>query len=737
MEEIKSELKINGGYPLHTFQDVKELYFVYITKPEDRQMIEKSYDFAAAKHDGQFRKSGEPYIHHLIEVAYIVTTLQGGPSTIAAAFLHDVVEDTDVTIEQIGELFGEDVQHIVDALTKIQRLKLSHRTSSDFEAEDHRKIFLGMAKDIRVIIIKLADRLHNMRTLDSLTPDRRIALAQETLDVFAPIAHRLGINTIKSELEDLCLKYLEPDKYEEILDLMNKKTKNRQKSLDALKKRIADILFESNVPFEMESRVKSVYSIYKKIYKKGHNFDEIYDILAIRIITKTEINCYEVLGIIHATYKPIPGRFKDYIAVPKPNMYQSLHTSIISGDGNIFEVQIRTKEMDEIAESGIAAHWRYKEGSNYNPKQEQKEIEEKLHWFRDFVTMSNDQDGDAKEYMDTLSKDIFEANVYVFTPKGKVVDLPSGAGPLDFAYKVHTKVGDSAVGAIVNNQLVPLNTILKTGDVVEIKTSKTSLGPNEGWLKIAKTQAALSHIRKAILKKKSEMMRDEIIAKGKESLVDAFKERGVSEEEMMAHLTGNDKLLENFGMASLDDLFYGLANRNPSPGYVIEFLKIKKEVQIKLSKKNKNDNHNPVYVTNSDSVAITLGSCCTPIPGDDIVGYITKGKGVTVHRINCPNIAHQKTRLIDVNWKENLELQSYPVDVCIEANDRNSLLADLMQTLSIQKVNVTSLNAKLHSTTMTTTVNATIYVSDSKRLNDLMDIIRNVKGVYNVSRVIH
>ncbi|MDY0100960.1 MAG: RelA/SpoT family protein, partial [Bacilli bacterium] len=486
----EKQLLVNGGYPLHTFEDLEELFYPYINNKESRELIEKAYQFAKKHHEGQKRKSGEDYIHHLLEVCYILASLQVGPETIVAGFLHDVVEDTNVPLEEINHLFGEDVCKIVDSLTRLQRMKLSHREDDDFEAEDHRKIFLGMARDVRVIIIKLADRLHNMRTLAALAPHRQQALSNETLNVFAPIAHRLGINTIKSELEDLSLKYLEPDKYETISNLLDKKTRHRTKSLDTLKKRVAGILLENNIPFQIESRVKSIYSLYKKIYLKGYNFDDIFDVLAIRVVTENELNCYETLGIIHATFKPIPGRFKDFIAVPKANMYQSLHTAIVSGDGNIYEIQIRTKQMNEIAETGIAAHWRYKEGTNYSSKEEQKQIEEKLHWFRDLVNLSNEEDLGAKEYMESLAKDIFEANVYVFTPKGKVIDLPQGSTPIDFAYRVHTKVGESAIGALVNGSLVSLSTILKTGDVVEIRTSSSSKGPNEGWLKIVNTNLA-------------------------------------------------------------------------------------------------------------------------------------------------------------------------------------------------------------------------------------------------------
>jgi len=596
-----------------------------------------------------------------------------------------------------------------------------------------------MAKDVRVIIIKLADRLHNMRTLSALENKRQLALARETLEVFVPIAHRLGINTIKSELEDLSLKYLEPDKYNLISDLLDKKTKNRTKSLDSLKKRVADILFEAKIPFQMESRLKTIYSIYKKIYLKGYNFDDIFDVLAIRVITETELNCYEILGIIHATFKPIPGRFKDYIAVPKPNMYQSLHTSIVSGDGNIFEIQIRTKRMDEIAETGIAAHWRYKEGTNYNAKEEQRQIEEKLHWFRDFVTISNEQEGDAKEYMDTLSKDIFEANVYVFTPKGKVIDLPNGSTPIDFAYRVHTKVGDAAVGAIVNGSLVSLGTVLKTGDVVEIRTSNTSSGPNEGWLKIVRTAQARSHIKKFLLKKNAELMKDERIAKGKQSAIDAFRDRGVEEAEMMTMLN-NPNLLNNFHVKDLDELFVAMYSKNPTPSAVIDFLNIRRKPTIfKLDKAPtpKDDDHVPVFVSGAGKIAINLGSCCTPIPGDDIVGYITKGKGVTVHRVTCPNIANERARLVDVFWRESEHLDTYPVDIKIESADRPNLLIDIMSMLSANKISVSTITAKLHPQTMNTTISATIFVSDAKRLTDIFNILLNINSVYEITRVIH
>lgn len=739
-DEIKKP-PINGGYPLHTFEDVEAIYQNFISSPDDLKKIREAYDFIVEKHNGQLRKSGEPYYHHLVEVAYIVAKLHAGPATIIAAFLHDVVEDTDVTVEEIARRWGSEVAMLVDSLTKIQRLKLSKIHSEEFEAEDHRKIFIGMAKDIRVIIIKLADRLHNMRTLEALAPDRQQALAQETMDVFVPIAHRLGLDVVKSEMEDLCLKYLEPEKYEEVKRLLSRKAKTMGKSLEALKKRLADILFENSIPFDISARVKSIYSIYAKMYLKGHPFDEIYDILALRIITDTEMRCYEILGLIHKTYKPVPGRFKDYIAMPKPNMYQSLHTTIVSGNGNFYEIQIRTKEMDDIAETGVAAHWAYKEGAGYNSRKEQQEIEDKLHWFRDFVSASNENaEENASDYVNNLTRDIFEANVYVFTPKGKVIELPSGSTPVDFAYRIHTKVGDMTTGALVNGVMVPLNSVLKTGDMVEIKTSKSSPGPSEGWLNFVRSAQAKSCIRKFILKKNADVLRADKILKGKQSCLDSFRDRGIDEPEMMEYLD-NPRVLNYFHFNNTDDLFVGVSGRKPVPSAIIDFLKIKRPVTTTIP--GLKTPHNiisacPVYCRGGGSrLAISLANCCTPIPGDEIVGYITKGKGISVHRKECPNIANEEERLINVYWRSDIQASTYPVDIFIEASDRPNLLIDILNTLSVAKVNASSVHANTNSTSCSASITATLLVSDSKRLTDIFNIIQNIPGVYTVTRMIH
>ncbi len=722
---------------MHTFEDVEDLYEVYITSPEDRARIRKAYEFMLRKHEGQTRKSGEPYSQHLIEVAYILAGLNVGPNTIIAGLLHDTVEDTNTTIEEIRKEFGDEVSMLVESLTKIQRLKLSRMDASEFEAEDHRRILIGMAKDIRVILIKLADRLHNLRTLDALSPDRQIVLCQETMDVYEPIAHRLGLDKIKSEMQDLCLKYLEPDIYKHVQSLLTKKTKVMEKSLEGVKKRIADILFENNIPFTIESRVKSIYSIYHKMYVLDTPFDEIYDILALRIITDTEIRCYEILGLIHQTYVPIPGRFKDYIAMPKPNMYQSLHTAVLGGDGNRYEIQIRTKEMDEVAETGVAAHWAYKEGG-YNSKQEQQEIENKLHWFRDFVSLSSETETeDAKEYVDTLTKDIFEANIYVFTPKGKVIELPKDSTPVDFAYKIHTKIGDTCVGAIVNGAMVPLNTILETGDMVEIKTSKNST-PSEGWLKFVKSSLAKSSIKKFISKKNADIERESKIEKGKQSLIDAFKDRGIEEDEMVSILN-TKKVLDHYGCNSVDDLYILVLGRKPTPSQIIDFLNIKKPAPSATDATFhlKNDSACPVYCKGADNIAISLANCCTPIPGDDIVGFITHGKGITVHRSDCPNVIDEKERLVDVYWKKGLEKDTYPVDIQIEGGDRPKLLLDIMSVLANHKIPLSQIHGKLVGNNGKVNFQATIMVPDARRLTDVINILLNINGVYDIKRVTH
>ena len=510
-----------------TFDEMMSEVKKYIKKEENIDLITRAYLCAEKNHTGQYRKSGEPYIIHAIQVGYILSLLRTGPRTIAAGLLHDVVEDCDVTLEEITEMFGNEVASLVDSVTKIGNLKF--KDEKEYLASNHRKIFIAMAKDVRVILIKLADRLHNMRTLQYMTPEKQKKIAAETLDVYAPIAHRLGISDIKNELEDLSFQYLNKEKYYEIARLVEKRKAERDEQVQRMIKEISDLLDDHHIQYRIFGRSKHLYSIYKKMKTKNKRFEEILDLLAIRIITDSDTACYEILGYIHAKYRPIPGRFKDYIAMPKMNMYQSLHSTIVADDGNIFEIQIRTESMDEVAEQGIAAHWRYKENMNGGREVNQSEIEEQLHWLKDFSVMSDDVNDDSMEYMNLLQKDIFEANVYCMTPKGKVIALPNGSTPIDFAYRVHTEVGHHTVGATINGVLLPLNTKLKTGDVVSIRTSKQSPGPSEDWIKIVKSAHARNKIRSFFQKQENER-RNLDIKKGEEMLQDELKKRNLDVE---------------------------------------------------------------------------------------------------------------------------------------------------------------------------------------------------------------
>lgn len=725
---------------IYTFEDVKNVYSKYIHNPEELDKIYQAYLFASEKHKNQVRKSGDPYIVHLLGVARILSELNTGPTTIIAGLLHDTIEDTDTTEEEITEKFGKEVCYLVQGVTKVTRLSDYHNV--DFEAESHRKIFIAMAKDIRVIIIKLADRLHNMRTLQFQPPEKQKKIAKETRDVYAPIAHRLGLSQVKTELEDLSLFYLEREKFEEIENLLSRQSTNMKNAIDVLKNKIVEILTPTNILFEITSRVKSIYSIYKKMYVKGKAFDDIYDIMALRIITETEMNCYELLGYIHANFKPIPGRFKDYIAMPKPNMYQSLHTTIVTGDGHTFEIQIRTKKMDEIAEEGVAAHWRYKENKKYDAKTEQQEIEEQLHWFRDFVSVTNEiQDGNAKEYVEALQHDIFDANVYVFTPKGKVVTLPNGSTPIDFAYKIHTDVGNTLAGAKVNNQMVPISRVLQTGDVVEIITNKNAT-PNSEWLNMATSSIAKSHIRKFLMKQNSDFIRQDNIQKGRNSLAVSFRERKIKAniDKIMTK-----KLFEHFNVENADELYLLLNSKTIMPLNIIEYLGLERsqeetldDLKNNVNKRNVNRNiQDAVTLENGDRSLISLASCCTPIPGDDIIGYITKGNGIKVHRVSCPNVCQEHNRLIPVIWNPNAEKKDYPVDISIECYDRNNLLIDVLNCFSQIKVQVYKVNAKYHASNNTTTISVIVMVKDVAYLNTLTQQLLNINSVYDIRRVIH
>ena len=734
--EIRNELV--------TFEDVKNVFSKYITSPQDQALIEKAYLFADKKHEGQVRKSGDPYICHCLGVAKILAELQAGPQTICVGLLHDTIEDTETTKEEIEKNFGKEVADLVEALTKVTRL--SDYKNVEFTAENHRKIFVAMAKDVRAIIVKLADRLHNMRTLQFQPKEKQVRISKDTLEVYAPIAHRLGLYRLQTEMEDLSLWYLDNEKYREIEDKMNSLTVNAHQALEELKKELSDILKGSKIPFVILDRVKSVYSIYKKMYNKNYSFEEIYDIMALRIITETEQNCYEILGYVHANFKPMPGRFKDYIAMPKPNMYQSLHTTILTNTGHFFEIQIRTKQMDETAEGGVAAHWRYKEGSHYDAKTEQQEIENQLHWFKDFVSMTEGQAGEsAKEYVDTLSHDIFDANVYVFTPKGNVLCLPNGSTPIDFAYRIHSDLGEHLQGARVNGTLVPLSTALKTGDVVEAIINKNA-SPNSEWLNIAKTNFAKNRIRKYLVKQNADYVKEDAIKRGRQTLLDSLRER-----KLYIDITKlvTKKVLDQFKCETLDDLLLMVSYKTIQPYQIIDCSEavdydgkisaeeITKKINQRQIKKNSND---VVLLANGDTVMIALASCCTPIPGDDIIGFVSTGQGVKVHRKDCPNVNRpdSKPRLIDVIWNPNVKNSNgYPVDLAIECHDRNNLLIDILNAMTSCDAKVMKINAKYHPNSNTTTIALTLLVRDLEQLGHFIHTLMTIKSVFQVKRVSH
>ena len=726
-----------------TFDECLKQIKTYIKRPENIDLIVKAYQFAQKHHEGQFRKSGAPYVTHVIQVANTLAEMHCGPKTIAAGLLHDTVEDcADVTDDTIRQEFGDEIQTMVDAVTKIGNIQF--KDEKEYQANNHRKLFIAMAKDIRVILIKLADRLHNMRTLEYMKPEKQQKIARETLSVYAPIAHRLGISSIKNELEDLSFKYIDPKKYNEIKGLVKQREEEQNEQVQMMIKDITTILDTYNIKYRIFGRSKHFYSIYKKMVTKNKRFEEILDLLAIRIVTDTVTHCYEILGYIHATYRPIPGRFKDYIAMPKANMYQSLHTTIVEPQhGNIFEIQIRTEDMDAIAERGVAAHWRYKEKPNSVPEIEQKEIEDKLSWFRDFSMMTDEESEDPLEYMNVLQKDIFEANVYCLTPRGKVIALPSGSTPIDFAYRVHTEVGHKTVGATVNGAIVPLNTPLKTGDVVDILTNNNSPGPSKDWIKIVKSGHARNKIR-SFLQRQEQSDRREVIKKGQEMLQEEFKKEKLDESYLQPKRI--EGILHSLSFKALDDLYVAIANKRVSVQAVVDRLvknrqsalsdeEIVKQFNKALPKEQKATSCG-VIVPGIDTIAVSLANCCSPIPGDAIVGYISKGQGVKVHRADCPNIANEKKRLIPVSWAEHIDEKRYEVKLIVYSDDRNFLLSDIVTTLQQCNAYLRHVDSCVDENNLTATTKLAITVQDADHLKVIMTNLKKVRSVTDVIRTI-
>jgi len=651
----------------------------YIEDEEQIQVIEKAYNFAKIKHEGQFRKSGEPYITHPMNVALILISVYADFETISAGLLHDVLEDCDCTPEEMESVFGENITKLVKGVTKLSKINFS--TENEYLIDYYKKIIVGMSEDVRVIIIKLADRLHNMRTLWALPSDRQKVKAHEALDILAPIAHHLGIHKIKSELEDLSLRYLKPDVFYDIAEKLNKTKLERDKYVYDMEKEVSSLLDEYHIPHEMKGRAKSIYSIYNKL-DKGKKFSDIYDLLALRILVNTEQECYLALGLIHSKFRPLPKRFKDYIAMPKPNMYQSLHTTVFGIDGYLFEIQIRTYEMDEVAENGIASHWAYKEsGGSKTTANLQTTTEQKLQFFKSIIDLRNDKMS-SEEFVNSVKDEVLNNNIYCFTPKGDVIELPKGATPIDFAYKIHTKVGETTVGAIVNNNIVPLNYELKDNDIVKINTNKTST-PSKEWINMVKSTATRNKI-KAFFTKND---RDIYVERGKYSLEKELRKRKIVFSDFLTD-ENIKKICETIKVDTLEEVYLSIGNGKQTVNGVINIIdKIEEIPAPKVVKVTTRSIDADIIVNGIDKVKVNLASCCSPVYGDEIVGYITKNNGITVHRINCHNLEMLEDRTVEVNWNTNTN-KRYITYLLIYTKDSDNHMLDLVQTISMMNVSV-------------------------------------------------
>lgn len=707
----------------------------------DIELIGRAYDVAAKMHEGQLRKSGEPYLIHPMAVVKILAELGMDEDTLVAGLLHDVVEDTEYTNEQLREEFGEEVELLVDGVTKIGSLQYENK--EERQAETLRKMFLAMSKDIRVLIIKLADRLHNLRTINYMTPNKIVEKCSETLDIYAPLASRLGIYSIKFELEDICMRYLWPDEYQELTNEIHEKKEEREADLNRIIDEVNEALKDADIDYDIYGRTKHFYSIFRKMKYQNKQLDEIFDLMAVRIIVDTVKDCYAILGIVHSMWTPIPGRFKDYIAMPKPNMYQSLHTTVIGDTGDPFEIQIRTKEMHRIAEYGIAAHWKYKEGVSAD----QEEV--KLSWLRQSLEWQKEMDN-PKEFLETLKMDLFENQVFVFTPKGDVMELPAGSTPLDFAFKVHSEVGAKCVGAKINGKMVTIDHKLENGDIVEIVTSSNSSGPSIDWLKIVKSPTARTKIRQWLKKEN----KTDGVDKGKMLMDKYLRKKGYEPKDVLKN-SFISKYVKDAGLKDADEMFL-----NVSPGgtvltnvasklismYNAELEKDSKKedkkpeeittVKSAGGKGGKKQNNKGVIVKGMDGLLVRLSKCCNPVPGDEIIGYITKGRGVSVHRKDCPNMVslpeEEKERFIEVEWEQNAH-ESYEADITIIAEDRKGLFSDISKVCENAGTDITSVNAKADKDG-NATVALTVMISNIGQIGKLTLAMKSIEGVYEVFR---
>ncbi len=697
--------------------------------PADQAFFKKAYAFAEKAHEGQTRLSGEPFFMHPYEVASILIDLQLDITTIVAGLFHDIVEDTHMTIGEIKSEFGEEISKLVDGVTKVGQVDFLSKEEN--QAENLRKMFLAMASDIRVILVKLADRLHNMRTLKYQSKEKQIEKSRETLEIYAPLAHRLGINAIKWQLEDLSLKYLDEEAYFDIAGRISETRTQRNEYINDVMVQIKDLLKKIKVEGEVEGRPKHIYSIYNKIYNKQREFEEVYDLMAIRIIVKTIRDCYAVLGTIHTEWRPIPGRFKDYIAVPKQNMYQSIHTTVLGSDGRPFEVQIRTKEMHTTAEYGIAAHWRYKAGAAAD-----EDMDKKLAWLRDLLEWQTDM-RDSKEFMESLKVDFYSDRVFVFTPKGDVKEFIQGATPLDFAYGIHSEIGNKCTGAKVNGKIVPLGHVLKTGDIVEIITSASSKGPSRDWLKIVKTSQAKSKIKNWFRKE----LKEENIEKGREMLEKEAKHRGYDFKALFRP-EWLKSVFRKFTLQSIDDMYAAVGYGGIATGQILSKLiqeyniENKAETVQQVAKKPRRSDSGGVVVKGYNDMLVRFAKCCNPVPGDSIAGYITRGRGVSVHRSDCPNIKtedFEQGRMIDVAWSKD-ELSSYSVEVQMNADDRHGLIAEISNKILSMGIPMTSVNARMGKGGAAVVI-VGIEISDISQLDAIYKGLKSIAGVHEVFRI--
>ena len=709
----------------------------------DLNVVNKAFNLAFEAHKEQKRESGEPYIIHPIDVSIILAELGMDTSTIVAGLLHDVIEDTDYTYEDIKNIFNEEIANLVSGVTKIT--KMEYKSKEEQQADNFRKMLLAMANDIRVIIIKLADRLHNMRTLKYMPKEKQKRISKETLDIYAPLAHRLGISKVKWELEDLCFRYLHEEEYYDLVNQIAEKRVERETYISKIIEDLYGKLEEAGIDSDIDGRPKHFYSIYRKMVTKNKSIEQIFDLTAIRILVNSVKDCYEVLGIVHTIYKPIPGRFKDYIAMPKPNMYQSLHTTVIGPQGKTFEIQIRTFEMHKTAEYGIAAHWKYKEGDTSDNKE--KSFENKLVWLRDMLEWQKET-SDAEEFMEGFKINLFTDEIFLFTPKGVVIDLPNGATPIDFAYRIHTDIGNKCVGAKVNGKIVPLDYQLKTGQIVEVITSNNSKGPNMDWLNIAKSNQAKSKIRAWFKKAKKE----ENITKGKEVFEKELKKQGVHYADIAKGET-YDKCIKRYNINCMDDLYALVGLGAIVASSFISKLKeeslckdekakeesLNKAIEENISKteKRKKENNYGVTVKGEDNLMVRFAKCCNPVPGDDILGYITKGRGVSIHRKDCSNlknlIEEDPQKVVDVSWGTAKGV-AYMAEIQVKAEDRSGVLSDIMNVIMESKLPLNALNAKSAKSNLAY-VNIKVKIDTIEQLKELMRKIRKLTGVMDVYRM--